>query len=120
MALRYEDRARAEVIKFFEDPDWLFNLTKTDLGLETAVAVIAECIEKRVALGETEAAAISVVIDMLEGYLEGACDEYEGHLGFGKWMAETSLPAFRLPNGRQIINPNAVDLNLPMKPRANS
>jgi hypothetical protein len=62
--LRYLDRARAEVIQLLtvtepclyhttdgSNTPLLYNLSLTDLRLNTAIRIIAECVEKRVDLG---------------------------------------------------------------------
>jgi hypothetical protein len=119
--LRYEKLARAKVIEFLAKEDMvhyedgatrkehsrLYNLSLTNLGLDTVIRVIAESVEKRVALGDFEETAWEVALDCLEFFLEGSDLYPDNSEGFARNMAEWWMPFVELPDGTVIHNPNA-------------
>ena len=105
--LHYLDLARTEVLRFLsEDPAYgLYNLSLTDLGLSTAIDIIAEIIEKRVDLGDFEATALDIALDGFRSYLENP--EGEGPFGFAQYMASFCLPLIERPDGTVMRHPTA-------------
>jgi hypothetical protein len=103
--LRYEEAARAKMIKWLtEEPDYLlYNLTSTNLGLDSAIRVIAEFVEKRVELKDFEETAWRVAKEAFGFFLEGAgCPD--APTDFAKYMAEWWMPFVELPDGEVIYN----------------
>ena len=104
------ERVRTEVRKLLERPEGCFSLTLEDLGLASAIRIIAESGEKRIELGEDADTALSVALDMFEAYLESAGERRNEPFSFAQWMANTCLPLIKLPSGVVINNPEAVCL----------
>jgi hypothetical protein len=109
------ERVRTEVRKLLERPEGCFNLTLEDLGLASAIRIIAETAEKRIELGEEAGTALRVALDQFEFYLEGAEERRDEPFSFAQWMAETCLPLIRLPAGSVVDNPEAVQITPPVK-----
>jgi hypothetical protein len=124
MELRYEKLARTKVIKFLTKKEMyndgvvtrkeyclLYNLSLTDLGLNTAIRVIAEFVEKRVALGDFEETAWEMALSGLESFLEcpwaDCIDRPENSDDFVKYLAEWWMPFVELPDGTVIHNRQA-------------
>jgi hypothetical protein len=83
----------------------LYNLSMTNLGLDGAIRVIAECVEKRVDLGDFEETAWDVALDMFEFFLENperadaksVMDYGVSPSDFAIWMAQTAMPLIERP-----------------------
>jgi hypothetical protein len=77
----------------------------TNLGLDGAIRVIAECVEKRVDLGDFEETAWDVALDMFEFFLENperadaksVIDYGVSPSDFAIWMAQTAMPLIERP-----------------------
>jgi hypothetical protein len=111
--LRHLDRARAEVIKYLQnEPEvGLYNLSLSDLGLYTAINIIAEIVEKRVDLGDLEDTAFYVALEGFESFLGCvAAPGKEGPLDFAQYMAEFGLPFIQRPDGTIMHNPVACEI----------
>ena len=104
-----EEEAHDGVLELLEQPDGCFNLAEIDLGLRTAIKIIAEAAGKRVAAGEDADTALRVAIDMFELYLESADPKAAQPFDLARWMASTTVPAFETRDGQVIRNENAVD-----------
>jgi hypothetical protein len=105
-----EDKVKAAVLKVLESPFVLANLAEEDIGLASAIRIIAETAEKRAALGESERDALGAALFMFETYLEGTVDPGEEPFRFAKYMASTCLPVIELPDGRVIFNDIAAEI----------
>jgi hypothetical protein len=108
--LRYEEAARAKMIEWLaESPDYLlYNLSTTNLGLDAAIRVIVELVEKRVNLGDFEETAWRMAREFFGSFLE-SCGP-DSPADFALWMVQTAMPLIERPDGTVMHNANACEI----------